>query len=88
MPKYHQISRYTVEAVQWTGENLEEVSKFCEKNGYSVLRNGDALQLTAKNKYFNNRNMWLKQFVRFDKGTAVIGRNEEFEKRFKLAEEQ
>lgn len=86
MPKYHKISRYTIEAVQWTGENLEEISKFCESNGYQCLRNGDALQLTAKSTYFNNRAVWLKQFIRFEHGAAVVGRHEDFEKRFKLAE--
>jgi len=88
MAKYHKISRYTIEAVQWTGENFDEVKNFCEKNGYSCLRVGDALALKNKSNIFNNRTAWLKQLIRFEHGVAVIGRFEEFEKRFKLADDQ
>lgn len=89
MAKYHRVSNQTVEVVQWTGNNFEEVSKFCDQNAWFCVKaeNDFCLELRIKHGH-GSRIVSPKEYIRFEGGTAVITQPHNFKKMFLLAEKQ
>ena len=88
MAKYHKVSAFTIEAVQWTGKNFEEVSRFCDANGYFCTRSENDFTLELRKKHGAGvRIVSTKEFIRFESGFVVVSQPQMFQKMFVLESE-